>query len=148
MRHGKAHNQVVMDKKKPYVPPRLTAYEPKNVPEWLNLMQQDLLKGANVPPTYTAVVDQDRKYVHVSDSFCELVGYDTEDLIGTRYDLLTAVNTTDIPTTYNLFFERGYMHGLWMLVHRTGYRILVRYEAWLRPDTNIQSNMELVQTFV
>jgi hypothetical protein len=38
------------------------------------------------------------------------------------------------------------MHGLWTLVHRTGYRILIRYEAWLRADTNIQANMELVQT--
>ena len=132
--------------KKPYVPPRLTAYDPKNVPEWLNLMRQDLLKGANVPPTYTTVVDQDHKYVHVSESFSELVGYKVEELIGTRYDHLTALDTTDIPTTYTLFSKLGYMHGLWMFVHRTGYRILVRYEAWLRPDKNIQSNIEVVQT--
>lgn len=46
--------------KKVYVPPRLTEYGPKNLPEWLNLMQQDLLKGANIPPTYTVVVDQNR----------------------------------------------------------------------------------------
>ena len=137
-----------MDKKKPYVPPRLTEYDPNDVPEWLNLMQQDLLGGAKVPSTYTAVVDQDRKYIHVSESFCELVGYEVRDLIGTRYDLLTALNTADIPTTYNMFSKLGYMHGLWMLVHRTGYRILVRYEAWLRPDSNIQANIELVQTFV
>ena len=134
--------------KKSYVSPHLTAYDPKNVPEWLNLMQQDLLKGANVPPTYTAVVDQERKYVHVSKSFSDLVGYKVEELIGTRYDHLTAPNTTDIATTYTLFIKLGYMHGLWMLVHRTGYRILIRYEAWLRSDANIQSNMELVQTFV
>ena len=89
-----------MDTKKVYVPPRLTAYDPKDVPEWLNLMRQDLLKGANVPPTYTTVVDQDRKYVHVSKSFSELVGYTSEELVGTRYDHLTALNTTDIPTTY------------------------------------------------
>ncbi len=137
-----------MDTKKVYVPPRLTAYDPKDVPEWLNLMRQDLLKGANVPPTYTTVVDQDRKYVHVSKSFSELVGYTSEELVGTRYDHLTALNTTDIPTTYTVFSRVGYMHGLWMFVHRTGYRILVRYEAWLRPDKNIQSNMELVQTIL
>jgi PAS domain-containing protein len=135
-----------MDTKKVYVPPRLTAYDPKDVPEWLNLMRQAVLKGANVPPTYTTVVDQDRKYVHVSDSFSELVGYKVEELLGTRYDHLTALNTTDIPTTHNLFSKLGYMHGLWMFVHRTGYQILVRYEAWLRPDTNIQSNIEVVQT--
>ena len=136
-----------MVQKKPYVPPRLTAYDPKNIPEWLNLMQQDLLKGAHVPPTYTTVVDQDRKYVHVSKNFSELVGYKVEELLGTPYDHLTVPNTADIPTTYTMFSKLGYMHGLWMLNHRTGHRILIRYEAWARPDKNIQSNIELVQTF-
>jgi hypothetical protein len=27
--------------------------------------------------------------------------------------------------------KNGYMHGLWMLVHRTGTRILVRYESMI-----------------
>jgi CspA family cold shock protein len=142
------HNQVVIDKKKSHALRRLTVYVPKNVPEWLNLMCQDVLKGAHVPPTYTTVVDQDRKFVEVSQSFCKLVGYKVEDLIGTRYDDLTALNTADIPMTHNLFSRLGYMHGLWMLVHRTGYRILIRYEARLRPDTNIQSNIEVLQTIL
>jgi PAS domain S-box-containing protein len=111
-------------------------------------MCQDVLKGAHVPPTYTTVVDQNRKFVEVSESFCRLVGYKIEELMGTRYDDLTALNTADIPMTYNLFSRLGYMHGLWMLVHRTGYRILIRYEARLRPDTNIQSNIEVVQTIL
>jgi hypothetical protein len=137
-----------MDKKRPYVPPRFTEYDPKNVPAWLNLMQQDFLKGANVPPVCTAVVDQYHNYLHVYKSFAELVGYSVEELLGTRYDKLTALNTADIPTTYDMFSKLGYMHGLWMLVHRTGYRILIRYEAWLRPDSNIQANMELLQTIL
>ena len=111
-------------------------------------MQQDVLKGARVPPTYTTVVDQDRKYVEVSQSFSELVGYKIEELIGTQYDHLTVPNTADILTTYNLFTRLGYFHGLWMLNHRSGYRILIRYESWLRADRNIQSNIELVQTIL
>src|SRR3979490_2036733 len=94
-----------MGTKKEYVPPRLTAYDPKNVPEWLNLMQQDLLKGANVLPTYSTVVDQDRKYVHVSKNFSELVGYKVEELLGTPYDHLTVPNTVDIPTTVHYVFQ-------------------------------------------
>ena len=142
------HNQVLMHKKKTYVAPRLTAFDPTNVPGWLNLMQHDVLKGARVPPTYTTVVDQDRKYVEVSESFSELVGYKIEELIGTQYDQLTVPNTADILTTYNLFTRLGYLHGLWMLNHRSGYRILIRYESWLRADTNIQSNIDLVQTIL
>ena len=100
--------------------------------------------GSRVAPDYTTVVDREHKYVEVSDSFCKLVGYTREELIGKKYDELTAPNTNDIPTIFRLFLEEGYMHGLWMLVHRTGTRVLVRYEAWLRQDGLIEGNMELV----
>jgi hypothetical protein len=43
----------------------------------------------------------------------ELEAYKLEELIGTRYDRLTALNTTDIPTTYTLFSKLGYTRGLW-----------------------------------
>jgi PAS domain S-box-containing protein len=137
-----------MSAKRLYVPPHLTVYDPKDLPEWMKLPQEELFEGAHVLPTYTAIVDRDRKYVDVSESFCELVGYKSEELIGTRYDHITALNSADIPTTHRLLFRLGYMHGLWMFVHRTGYRILTRYEAWLRPDKNVQSNMEVVQTIL
>ena len=128
-------------------------YPPDQVPEEVQLFSNRVVtpgssRGDHVEPIYTTVVDSDRKYVDVSESFCELVGYKKEELIGRRYDDLTALDTTDIQTTYALFDNLGYMHGLWMLVHRTGYRILIKYEAWLRADANIQSNIEVVQTFV
>jgi hypothetical protein len=42
--------------------------------------------------------------------------------------------TSDVPVVFDLFSRLGYMHGLWVLVARKGTRILVRYEAWLRPE--------------
>jgi len=137
-----------MDTKKPYIPPRLTVYDARDVPEWIQLRVQVLRESLIDASGCTTVVDKNRKYVAVSDKFCKLVGYKAEELIGTPYDHLTVPNTADISTTYNLFTQLGYMHGLWMLAHRTGYRILIRYEAWLRPDTNIQSNIEVVQTII
>jgi PAS domain S-box-containing protein len=97
-----------------------------------------------VAADYTTLVNSDGRYVEVSDSFCELVGYSREELIGKRYDALTAPGTIDIPTIFSLFLKEGYMQGLWMLVHRDGHRILVRYESWLRPDSLIQSHMVLM----
>ena len=145
-----------MSNKKPYVPPRLTEYEPKNVPELVKLLKEDRLSAhvspavspAYVSPAYTVVVDQNRKYIEVSDSFSKLVGYKTEELLGMRYDSLTAPNSADISATFNLFSKLGRMYGLWLLVHRTGYRVLIRYEAWLRQDANIQANIEVVQAIL
>ena len=100
--------------------------------------------GSRVAPDYKALIDSEHRYVEVSDSFCKLVGYTREELIGKKYDELTAPNTNDIPTIFRLFLEEGYMHGLWMLLNRSGARILVRYESWLRQDGLIEGNMELV----
>ena len=111
----------------------------------LTLRDERMKQGGSVRADYTTVVDGDRRYVEVSDSFCRLVEYRREELIGKRYDDLTAPGTNDIPTVFRLFVSQGYMQGLWVLVSRTGTRILVRYEAWVRSDCYIQGNMELVK---
>jgi PAS domain S-box-containing protein len=105
-------------------------------------------QGDSYIPTATqdcmTIVDLDRRYVHVSDEFCKLVGFAREELLGKQYDELSAPEANDIPTVFNLFCQLEYMHGLWMLVHRNGARILVRYESWLRSDMLIEGHMELV----
>ena len=133
-----------MPKKKPYAPPQVLRYEsqakmPSEVEGQL---------GFHVAPDFTTVVDTDRRYIEVSDSFCELLGYRRDDLLGKTYDEFSAPATNDIPTVFHLFIRNGYMHGLWMLLHRRGTPILVRYEAWVRPDCQIQSNMELVRRLI
>jgi PAS domain S-box-containing protein len=135
--------------KKPYTAPRMVEYLPDEVPEWVvECFQNDLSvterSRPRVAPVYTTLVDGDRKYVRVSDSFCELLGYKSEELIGKRFDEITAPATSDIPVTFSLFKKFGYTHGLWMFVHRTGKRILIRYESWLRPDSFIETNIEVV----
>jgi PAS domain S-box-containing protein len=138
-----------MPKRKPYTQPRATRYETEEeYPDWtrsiVKILRQELEAPFEVEPQYVTVVGRDRKYVEVSDSFCQLVGYQREELIGKQYDDLTAPNTNDIPTVFGLFEKLGYMHGMWMLVSREGTRILVRYEAWLRPDSYIEGHMEVV----
>src|SRR5258706_16063137 len=91
-------------------------------------------EGARSTHIYTTVVDQNRNYIEVSANFCELLGYRREELIGKKFDEITAPQTSDIPTIFNLFKKLGYMQGLWMLVSRKGERIVIRYESWLRTD--------------
>lgn len=99
---------------------------------------------AHVQPEYSVIVDSDRKYVDVSESFCKLLGYRREELIGEKYDVLTVPKTNDIPTVFSLFVSAGYMHGIWVFAHRRGTRILVRYEAWFRSDGLIECQMDLL----
>ena len=50
----------------------------------------------------------------------------------------------EIPVVFELFVNTGYMHGIWVLAHRSGTHLLVRYEAWQRSDGLIEGRMELL----
>jgi PAS domain S-box-containing protein len=140
-----------MSKGKPYIPPHFDRHKseanyPDRVRDAVKSIRQELniTPQCEVKPEFITVVNSDRKFVEVSESFCRLLGYRREELIGKPYDDVTAPNTNDIPTVFRLFSEMGYMHGLWMLASRRGTRILVRYESWIRPDSYIEGHMELV----
>ena len=99
---------------------------------------------AHVRPDYVVVVDLNRKYREVSEGFCKLLGYTREDLIGRRVDSITAHGTNDVRIVFELFQRSGYMHGIWIFENRSGTRIIVRYEAWLRYDRQIECKMEML----
>ena len=75
-----------MSTKRPYVPPRLTVYETKNLPESMKPPQRDFFESADVGPVCTAAVDRDHKHVEVSEGFSELVDRKMEEQIGMPHD--------------------------------------------------------------
>jgi PAS domain S-box-containing protein len=138
---------------KPCIPPHVTRYRSEaDYPEWTRSTVQLVRQSAELNSSlltsadghYIAVLDANRKYVQVSENFCQLLGYSHWELEEKRVDDLTAPETSDVPMVFDLFSRLGYMHGLWMLVARKGTRILIRYEAWLRPDSLIEGHMEVV----
>jgi PAS domain S-box-containing protein len=142
-----------MSEKLPYLAPRVHRHDfPADYPGWTTDVVQGLRQESDLQPflqsdekpQYITVVDTDRRYVQVSDSFCQLVGYSREELLGKSYDELTAPGTNDILGVFTLFSKLGYMQGLWMLVSHQGTRILVHYRAWIRPDSYIEGHMHLV----
>lgn len=137
------------DSKRQYIPPRVIRQpaEAEYLAFLKNASKSDpgpLSSNWEPNPDYVTIVDYDRRYIEVSTDFCKLVGYDREELLGTRYDELTASNTNNIEIVFSLFAKLGYMHGLWMLVSRQGTRILVRYESWIRSDELIEAHMEVL----
>ena len=140
-----------MSQRNPYSVPRVVRQELGN--DYLKWMT-NLESGGQAPEgsssqsraesKYKTVVDSERRFLEVSDDFCNLVGYTREELLGMRYDDVTAPNTNDIPTILGQFLKLGYLHGLWMLVSREGTRILVRFDSWVRPDSCIEGHMQVV----
>src|SRR5882757_5415469 len=136
------------DNRRHYIPPKVIR-QPAETAYLAFLKSRDKSDSLLSPnwgahPEYVTVVDQNRRYIEVSTDFCKLVGYDREELLGKKYDDLTASNTNNIETVFSMFAKLGYMHGLWMLVSRQGTRILVRYECWIRSDDLIEAHMEVL----
>ncbi len=100
--------------------------------------------SARVQPQYVTVVNSRRQFVEVSPSFCELLGYTQAELLGKSYDEVTVPRTNNIPLVLEMFLKMGCMSGIWVLAHRSGTKLFVRYESVIRKDGLFESQMELL----
>ncbi len=78
----------------------------------------------------------------VSDSFCVLVGYERQQLIGKPIESLYGLGMTVFPKNLGLVLHFATLRGVWMLLHRDGTRLLVRYQAKLVVDLRIDVELE------
>jgi PAS domain S-box-containing protein len=100
--------------------------------------------SARVQPEYVTVVNSRRRFVEVSPAFCKLLGYTQDELIGKAYDDVTVPRTNNIPLVLEMFLQVGHMSGIWVLHHRSGTKLFVRYECVIRKDGLFESQMELL----
>jgi hypothetical protein len=110
--HLRAYTEVSTDmsKRKPtYARHYVIRYESETeYPEWARGPAQSLRQELEAPQfEVEPQCDSDSRYV----SFCQLLGYQREELVGKRYDDLTAPNTNDIPTVFGLFQKLGYINA-------------------------------------
>jgi PAS domain S-box-containing protein len=101
-------------------------------------------QSVRVQPQFVTVVNAKRKFVEVSPSFCKLLGYTEEELIGKLYDEVTVPGTNHIPITWQLFMKTGYLFGIWVFAHKSGTKLFVRFEAFARADGLYETRMELL----
>ena len=96
----------------------------------------------DVPEQYRLVLNLAGGCVEASDALCRLLGYGNSEILEKTLQHLTAPNTTNIPKHIGAVFQCDYMQGLWLLVHRQGTRILVRYESQLLPELLIEMRVD------
>ena len=96
-----------------------------------------------VRPDYVAVFNDRRRFVEVSPSFCKLIGYDENEIVGRPFEDFTVPRTCNIPVVLQMLFQNGYLQGIWVLAHKSGTKLFVRYATVLRTDGLYQSSIEL-----
>jgi PAS domain S-box-containing protein len=110
--------------------------------------QSDTKIGANqsirIQSDIVTVINSRRRFVHVSPSFCKLLGYTEDELIGKLYDDVTVPGTNHIPITWQLLMKTGYLFGIWVFAHKSGTKLFVRFEVFARADGLYETHMELL----
>lgn len=83
---------------------------------------------------YVVVADMNRNYTFVSDSVCDLLGYDRAMLLELRIDDIVAGATPIAKPLFDDFVAQGRQRGKIILRHRSGKLVTVKYEALIEPD--------------
>ena len=113
---------------------------PENQPDTGISFKQSL----RVTRECVTVINARRRFVEVSPSFCKLLGYSEDELIGKLYDDFTVPGTNHIPITWQLFMKSGYLFGIWVFAHKSGTKLFVRFEAFARADGLYETHMDLL----
>jgi len=88
------------------------------------------LDGRNV-----AFVDEQRRYLDVTDGVCELLGYTRSELLTMRIDDVTApVMRSEAANLFQQYLADGLQHGEYVLLHRNGTEVPIDYIARVFPD--------------
>ena len=88
------------------------------------------LEGDNV-----VFVDEQRRYLDVTDGVCELLGYSRSELLSMRIDDVTApVMRSHTSSLFQQYLKDGLQHGEYILQHRNGNEIPIDYIARVFPD--------------
>jgi PAS domain S-box-containing protein len=96
------------------------------------------LEGKNV-----AFVDEQRRYLDVTDGVCELLGYSRSELLTMRIDDVTApIMRSKTPPLFKQYLEDGLQKGEYILQHRDGREIPIHYTARVFPDGCMVSRLE------
>lgn len=96
------------------------------------------LEGKNV-----AFVDEQRRYLDVTDGVCELLGYSRAELLNMRIDDVTApIMRSKTSPLFEQYVEDGLQKGEYILQHRDGHEIPISYTARVFPDGCMVSRLE------
>lgn len=84
---------------------------------------------------YVAFVDQDRKYLEVTDGVCALLGYSRPALLGMRIDDVAApVEAGKVAPLFERYVDEKRQDGTFLLKDSGGRLIPIRYHARVFPD--------------
>lgn len=124
---------VMTKLKHAYLAPKVTRYESiEQLPEKIREAVKEILSDDR---PLTVMLDEEHRYISVSEEFARLLGYSARELTGKRVEDITVQDTVDIDFTFKASKKLGEMQGLWLFEGRYGKRLLCSYRARRHHET-------------
>jgi CheY-like chemotaxis protein len=92
---------------------------------------------------YVIFADASRRCLDCSDSVCKLLGYSRADLLDKTIDDISYKPET-VPALFEDYQKRGMLNGEFILKHRNGRPLLIRFHSWSFPDNCLAAVWERV----
>jgi hypothetical protein len=103
-------------------------------------------RSADFDGQYVVVADSSRNYTFVTDSVCELLGYDRALLLDLRIDDVVAGSATVVVPLFEEFVASGKQTGRIVLRHRSGKLVPINYWSNIEPDGCMIARWEPVES--
>lgn len=102
-------------------------------------MEQKEREFAQIPiqPPAVVEVDEERRYISVTESACELLGYSRQELLGKTIDEISAPSGAHVPPMFYRFREDQGMDGIFALRRKSGEIVWIRFESSVSGGRNI-----------
>ena len=91
-------------------------------------------KSSGFSSDIIAIVNEERRYIEVSDGVCKLVGYSKEELLNMNIDALSHPSVSNTPELFEQYVRDGFQEGNFVLQHKSGAAVPIRYRARVLPD--------------
>lgn len=82
---------------------------------------------------YAIFADTSRRYLDCSDAVCELLGYSRAEMLEKTIDEVS-YKPELVPALFENYQKQGAADGEFMLKHKNGRPLLIRFHSWSFPD--------------
>ncbi len=82
---------------------------------------------------FAVFTNPSRRYVDCTDGVCQLLGYERQELLASTIDNVS-FHAAEVSKLFAEYLQRGQMNGEFVLRHKTGAPIPIRYRAFVFND--------------
>jgi PAS domain S-box-containing protein len=89
-------------------------------------------------------VDQERRYIEVTEKAGSLIGYSRQEMLGLRIEDISVPDQDEVRQKFSKYLSDREQQGVFLLRHKDGHTVPIRYRSHVLPDGCMAAEWELL----